>query len=57
MGIFIHELADVKTSKIGDNTKIWQFSVICEGSVIGENCNINCHTFIEGNVTLGNNVT
>ncbi|HEX8547630.1 MAG TPA: N-acetyltransferase, partial [Cytophagaceae bacterium] len=41
----IHELADVKTSKIGVNTSIWQFAIILEGASIGNNCNINSHTF------------
>jgi len=53
----IHPLADVKSSKIGDGTTIWQFAVVLEGAVIGKNCNINCHTFIENDVIIGDNVT
>jgi UDP-2-acetamido-3-amino-2,3-dideoxy-glucuronate N-acetyltransferase len=53
----IHPLSDVKSSNIGRNTKIWQFAVVLEEAIIGENCNINCHTFIENKVVLGNNVT
>ena len=53
----IHELAQVKTSQIGKNTVIWQYSVILEGAIIGDDCNINCHTFIENDVIIGNNVT
>lgn len=53
----IHPLADVKTDRIGKNTIIWQFSVILEMASIGDNCNINCHTFIENDVVIGNNVT
>lgn len=53
----IHVLADVQTKSIGAHTTIWQFAVILEGAIIGENCNINCHTFIENYVVLGNNVT
>jgi len=55
--IYIHPLSDVQTNKIGSGTKIWQFSVILPGAKIGENCNINCQTFIENDVILGNNVT
>lgn len=54
---FIHPLADVKSLKIGNDTKIWQFSIILAEAVIGENCNINCHVFIENNVSIGDNVT
>lgn len=53
----IHALADVKTSKIGSNTWIWQYAVILEGAVIGSDCNINCHTFIENDVRIGDRVT
>ncbi len=55
--MFIHGLSDVSTRSIGENTRIWQYSVILEGAVIGENCNICAHTFIEGNVVIGNSVT
>lgn len=55
--VFIHELADCHSANIGDGTKIWQFAVILESAIIGENCNINCHTFIENDVKIGNNVT
>ncbi|MBF4437840.1 N-acetyltransferase, partial [Vibrio anguillarum] len=54
---FIHELADVQSSNIGINTKIWQFSVVLPNAIIGKNCNICSHTFIENDVTIGNNVT
>ncbi len=53
----IHKLADVQTENIGANTKIWQFCVILKNAIIGENCNINCHVFIENDVIIGNNVT
>lgn len=54
---FIHDLADVKTKKIGKNTKVWQFCVVLEGATIGENVNICSHCFIENSVKIGNNVT
>ncbi len=53
----IHKLSDVQASNIGSDTRVWQFSVILEGAVLGENCNICAHTLIEGDVILGNNVT
>lgn len=53
----IHPSADVQTSNIGEGTTIWQFSVILPNAVIGKECNINCHTFIENEVKLGDRVT
>ena len=57
MSVFIHKLADVQTSVIGDGTRVWQNAVILKGAQIGVNCNICAHTFIENDVIVGNNVT
>lgn len=53
----IHNSADVQSENIGESTFIWQFCVILKDAVIGKNCNINCHVFIENKVIIGNNVT
>ena len=53
----IHPSADVKTTNIGENTDIWQYTVVLEKAAIGDNCNINAHVFIENDVVIGNNVT
>lgn len=55
--VSIHPTAEVATKKIGDGTVIWQYAVILEGATIGENCNVNCHTFIENDVIIGKNCT
>jgi len=54
---FISKLAEVQTKHIGIGTRIWQFCVILEKAVIGDNCNICSHCFIENNVFIGNSVT
>lgn len=53
----IHPTAQVDTQKIGPNTRVWQHAIILSGARIGDHCNINCHTFIENEVVLGNHVT
>jgi acetyltransferase-like isoleucine patch superfamily enzyme len=53
----IHPLSDILSSKIGEDTVIWQYVVILPNAVIGNNCNINAHCFIENDVVIGNNVT
>ncbi|HTJ10953.1 MAG TPA: acyltransferase [Dinghuibacter sp.] len=53
----IHPLSEVLTQNIGEGTAVWQFSVVLPGAVIGSNCNVNCHCFIENDVVIGNNVT
>lgn len=54
---FVHRLADVQSTRIGTDTKVWQFVVILEGATLGDNCNINAHCLIENDVIIGNNVT
>ena len=47
----------VMSQAIGEGTRIWQYVVILPGAVIGNNCNICSHIFIENDVVVGNNVT
>lgn len=53
----IHPTAEVQTESIGENTYVWQYSVILKGARIGRNCNINFNVFIENDVIIGDNVT
>jgi UDP-2-acetamido-3-amino-2,3-dideoxy-glucuronate N-acetyltransferase len=53
----IHPNSDIQSKEIGDETVIWQYVIILPGAVIGKNCNINCHVFIENDVIIGDNVT
>lgn len=53
----IHPLSDVQSNNIGKGTTIWQYCVVLSKAVIGQNCNINCHVFVENDIVIGNNVT
>lgn len=53
----IHELSDVQSKYIGENTNIWQYCVVLPGARIGAECNINSHCFIENDVMIGDRVT
>lgn len=53
----IHSTAEVQTENFGKGSSVWQYSIILKNAIIGENCNINCHVFIENDVIIGNNVT
>jgi UDP-2-acetamido-3-amino-2,3-dideoxy-glucuronate N-acetyltransferase len=55
--MYVHPLADVKTSQIGDGTKIWQFVVALAGAKIGRDCNVCAQVFIENDVVVGDRVT
>ena len=53
----IHPSADVATRHVGVGTRIWQFTVVSEDVVIGGDCNICAHCFIEDGVRIGDRVT
>ena len=53
----IHPSADVASIQIGPRTRIWQFCVVLEGAVIGADCNICSHCFVENDVIVGDRVT
>ena len=53
--IFIHESSIVESTNIGEGTKIWAFSHVCEGSKIGKNCIIGEGVYIGPNVLIGDN--
>lgn len=53
----IHPLSDCKNINIPQSTNIWQNVVVLPEAIIGENCNICAHCFIENDVTIGDNVT
>jgi acetyltransferase-like isoleucine patch superfamily enzyme len=44
-------------AEIGEGTVVWQYSVVLAGAVIGRDCNLNAHTFVEGRARIGDRVT
>lgn len=42
---------------IGKGTLVWQYTIVLPGAIIGSNCNINSHCFLENDVVIGDNVT
>ncbi len=54
---FVHQTACIdQGAVIGEGTKIWHFSHIMTGAVIGKSCNIGQNVVISPEVVLGNNV-
>jgi acetyltransferase-like isoleucine patch superfamily enzyme len=51
-----HSTALVETKLIGSGTRTWAFTHILSGAVIGRDCNIGDHCYIEGGVKIGNEV-
>jgi UDP-2-acetamido-3-amino-2,3-dideoxy-glucuronate N-acetyltransferase len=57
MSYYSHPTAVVdEGAVIGANTKIWHFSHIMDGTVIGEKCNFGQNVVVSPGVVIGNNV-
>ncbi|MDX8481256.1 WxcM-like domain-containing protein [Mesorhizobium sp. VK24D] len=54
---FVHDRGICESTRVGDGTRIWAFAHVLPGAVIGANCNICDHVFIENDVTVGDDVT
>ena len=53
---FVHPTAVVdENASIGSGTKIWHFSHIISGSIIGDNCNLGQNVVVGPDVKIGNN--
>jgi UDP-2-acetamido-3-amino-2,3-dideoxy-glucuronate N-acetyltransferase len=57
LNYFSHPTAVIDPDcSIGKGTRIWHFSHIMTGAVIGENCNLGQNVVVSPDVILGNNV-
>jgi len=54
---FQHPAAIVESDRVGRGTRIWAFSHVLPGAVIGAEVNICDHVFIENDVVVGDRVT
>ncbi|PLS85637.1 MAG: isomerase [Actinobacteria bacterium] len=56
-GYFRHHNALVESPNIGRDTRVWAFAHVLPGAVIGKDCNVCDHVFIENDVVVGDRVT
>jgi acetyltransferase-like isoleucine patch superfamily enzyme len=54
---FVHPQGICESTSIGGGTRVWAFSHVLPGAVIGSDVNINDHVFVENDVTIGDRVT
>lgn len=55
--IKIHPSAIVETENVGPGTSIWAMAHVMKGVVIGSDCNIGDHCFLESGCQIGSRVT
>ncbi len=57
LAIDIHSTAIVDAgARIGDDTRIWHWTHICAGAVIGRDCSFGQNVFVGNQVVIGDNV-
>jgi len=52
-----HPQALVESQQIGPRTRIWAFAHVLPGAIVGADCNLCDHTFLENDVVVGDRVT
>jgi acetyltransferase-like isoleucine patch superfamily enzyme len=53
----IHPAALVETEHLGDGTRVWAFAHVQRGAMIGADCNIGGHCYVESGAIIGDRVT
>jgi len=57
MPFFQHPQAIVESASVGEGTRVWAFAHVLPSAVIGKQCNVCDHVFIENDVVVGDRVT
>lgn len=52
-----HPTALVESDSVGSGTRVWAFVHVMKGAVVGRDCKIGDHAFIESGAVLGDRVT
>ena len=56
-GYVVHPSAIVdEGAQIGDRTRVWHFTHVCAGAVIGSGCSLGQNVFVANDVRIGGNV-
>jgi UDP-2-acetamido-3-amino-2,3-dideoxy-glucuronate N-acetyltransferase len=55
--VFVHERGLCESDEVGPRTRIWAFAHVMRGAVLGSDCNIGEHCFIESGASIGDRVT
>ena len=56
-GVFVHPSGLCESDDVGTGTRVWAFAHVLPGAVLGADCNICDHCYIETGAILGTNVT
>lgn len=55
--VYVHPKGLCESDDVGPRTRVWAFAHVMKGALIGSDCNIGDHAFIESGARLGSHVT
>ena len=55
--VFVHPMAICEACDVGAGTRIWAYAHVLDGAIVGRDCNIGDHAYIEGGARVGHGVT
>jgi UDP-2-acetamido-3-amino-2,3-dideoxy-glucuronate N-acetyltransferase len=55
--VFVHPHGICESDTVGAGTRVWAFAHVLPGAVVGKDCNLGDHSFVEGGARLGDGVT
>ncbi len=54
---FVHPQALCESDEVGPGTRVWAFAQVMRGALVGRECNVGGHAFIEAGAVVGDRVT
>jgi len=54
--VFVHDKALCESEHVGARTRVWAFAHIMPGAIVGADCNVGDHAFIETGARVGDRV-
>jgi acetyltransferase-like isoleucine patch superfamily enzyme len=54
--VFVHPHALCESDDVGPRTRVWAFAHVMKGAVVGADCNVGDHAFIESGARVGDRV-
>jgi acetyltransferase-like isoleucine patch superfamily enzyme len=54
--VFVHERGLCESGAVGAGTRVWAFAHVMDGAVVGRDCNICGHSFVESGAVVGDRV-
>jgi UDP-2-acetamido-3-amino-2,3-dideoxy-glucuronate N-acetyltransferase len=54
--VFVHEFGLCESANVGSGTRVWAFSHVLDGAIIGQDCNLGDGSFVEGGAVLRDRV-